>query len=436
MPFSAAAPAPKERSGSEARNENNLRYRGWRVALAAAGCVFVSFASLLVFTFSVFLKPITLEFGWSRESASLAFGIAAMTVAACSPPLGLLLDRFPSRRIALPCITIFGCAFASLSFMTGHLWQLYATFFVLGVVGNGTAQLAYTRAVTTWFREKRGAAFAVLMTGSAMGAMIWPPIAQTLIGSFGWRKTMVILGAMVLLVGWPLAMLVRERTGAIDEGEGRGPGVASSGLTAREGLRSRIFWIVAAVLFCGSISQNGAITHISALLTDRGVSPGDAALAASAIGGAALIGRWITGWLLDRFFAPRVASGLLLIAALGALILAVAHSTRMGVLGASLIGIGMGGEADVTPWLLAKYFGLRSFATLYALTWTVYAIAGAIGPVIMGKAFDATGSYEGLLIELAALTAASAALMFWMPRYGANSEGARPNQLTSSTQSD
>jgi MFS family permease len=133
-----------------------------------------------------------------------------------------------------------------------------------------------------------------------------------------------------------------------------------------------------------------------------------------------LIGRWVTGWLLDRFFAPRVATGLLLIAASGALILALAHSTPTGVLGASLIGIGMGGEADVTPWLLAKYFGLRSFATLYALTWTVYAIAGAIGPVIMGKAFDATGSYEALLIELATVTAAASGLMFFMPRYGTN----------------
>ena len=408
MPLPAAARAHKKRPESAGRNEGSLQYPGWRVAVASAGCVFVSFASLLVFTFSVFLKPITLEFGWSRESASLAFGIAAMTVAACSPPLGLLLDRFPARRIVLPCITVFGCAFASLSLMSSHLWQFYATFFVLGVVGNGTAQLAYSRAITTWFRERRGAAFAALMTGSAMGAMIWPPIAQALIGAFGWRNTTVILGAIVFLVGWRLAMRVKERPDAVAESESDGSGVAVSGVTAGEGLRSRVFWIVAAVLFCGSISQNGAITHISAMLTDRGISSGGAALAASAIGGATLIGRWITGWLLDRFFAARVATALLLIAALGALILAAAHSTPMGVLGASLIGIGMGGEADVTPWLLAKYFGLRPFATLYALTWMVYAITGAIGPVIMGKAFDATGSYEALLIELAALTAASA----------------------------
>src|SRR5580692_7334855 len=233
-------------------NEASLRYPGWRVALAAAGCVFVSFASLLVYTFSVFLKPLTAEFGWSRESASIAFGIAAMTVAVCSPPLGLLLDRYPARRIILPCITVFGCAFASLSLMTRHLWHLYAVFFVLGIVGNGTAQLAYTRAITTWFHERRGTAFAVLMAGGTVGAMILPPVAQALIDAAGWRTAAAILGAMVLAIGWPLGLRVRERSGEVVVEQG-----ASSGATVAEAMRSRIFWIVVIVLFCSSISQNG-----------------------------------------------------------------------------------------------------------------------------------------------------------------------------------
>jgi predicted MFS family arabinose efflux permease len=397
---------------AEQRNEQSFRYPGWRVALAASGCVFVSFASLLVYTFSVFLKPLTEEFGWSRESASIAFGIAAMTVAVCSPPLGYLLDRYPARRIVLPCITVFGCAFASLSLMTRHIWHLYAVFFVLGIVGNGTAQLAYTRAITTWFRDRRGAAFAVLMAGGTVGAMILPPVAQALIDATGWRTAAAILGAMVLGIGWPLGLRVKERSAGVMVQQG-----APSGATVAEGLRSRIFWIVVAVLFCSSISQNGAITQLSAMLTDRGISPGGAAFAASAMGGSALIGRVLTGWLLDRLFAPRVAMLLLLVAAFGALLLAGARSMAVGVVASSLIGLGMGGEADITPYLLAKYFGLRSFSTLYGLTWTAYAIAGAIGPVIMGKAFDATGSYQALLMQLAAVTAVSAALMLFMPRY-------------------
>ena len=223
-----------------------------------------------------------------------------------------------------------------------------------------------------------------------------------------------MLGAVVLIIGLPLGFRVKERP---NSSEAIHQARMTSGASVAQGVRSYIFWIVVTVLFCSSISQNGAITHLSAMLTDRGVPAGGAALAASALGGAALIGRVLTGWLLDRFFAPRVAVVLLLIAASGALILSGAQSAFTGALGASLIGLGMGGEADITPYLLSRYFGLRSFSTLYGLTWTAYAIAGAIGPVIMGKAFDATGSYQTLLMQLSALTAAGALLMFFLPRY-------------------
>jgi MFS family permease len=190
------------------------------------------------------------------------------------------------------------------------------------------------------------------------------------------------------------------------------------------------------MLFLGSLSQNGSITHMAALLTDRGVSPAQAALGVSVLGGATLAGRLLTGWLLDRYFAPRVAFCLLAVAALGTFALAVAHSAWLGFLGAACIGLGMGGEADVTPYLIAKYFGLRSFSTLYGFTWTAYAIAGAIGPVIMGKAFDATGSYQTLLSSLSVLTLAGAALLLLLPRYGTVAEPevlAMPAQTSSVT---
>jgi MFS family permease len=76
----------------------------------------------------------------------------------------------------------------------------------------------------------------------------------------------------------------------------------------------------------------------------------------------------------------------------------------------------MGGEADVTPYLLARYFGLRSFATLYGWTWTAYACAGAVGPVLMGRAFDAQGSYARLLTWMALGTLVTGLLMLTLPR--------------------
>jgi MFS family permease len=407
-------------------DEHRLRYEGWPVAAASGVGVFVSFASVFIYTFGIFLKPLTAEFAWSRESVSAAFGIAAMTVAVCSPPLGYLLDRFHPRRIILPSIAVFGLAFASLSLLTPHPWHLYLVCFVMGIVGNGTAQMAYSRAVSSWFDRRRGMALSIVMAGGAVGAMVLPPITEALIGSMGWRAACVALGVMAVVVGLPtVALFVRERPGPVTGSSPsaasaeRAPASRTAGVTLREGLTSRVFWIVVIVLFFASIAHNGALTHMSALLTDRGVTASGAAIALSVMGASSLIGRLATGWLLDRFFAGRVAFGLLTTAALGTFLLASAPSLTMGLVAAAMIGLGMGGEADVTPYILACYFGLRSFSMLYGLTWTFYAVAGAVGPVLMGRAFDTTGSYETLLTRLALGTVVVAALMLLLPSYRA-----------------
>lgn len=397
--------------------ESQLGYPGWRVAAASAVGVFVSFASLLVYTFAIFLKPLSQEFGWSREAVSAAFGIAAMTVAVVSPALGYLFDRIEPRRIIVPSLIVFGGAFASLSLLTPHLWHLYAVFFVLGIVGNGTAQMAYSRAVSSWFVRRRGMALALVMAGGAVGSMILPPIADTLIRRVGWRSTFGVLGAMVIALGLPVvAAFLRQRPATKGASHG-----GDDGASVRDGLTSRVFWILVVVLFFSSVAQNGALTHIAALLTDRGVPAGSAALAVSAMGAASLVGRILAGWLLDRFFAARVSFVMLSLAALGTFLLAGAGSTSTGMIAAMLIGLGMGAESDVTPYMLSRYFGLRSFSTLYGFTYTAYAFAGAIGPVLMGKAFDASGSYAALLVQLSIGTLAVAALMLLIPPYESTS---------------
>jgi predicted MFS family arabinose efflux permease len=394
-------------------DETSPTYEGWRVAVAAGAGVFVSFASLLVYTFGIFLKPLAEEFSWSREAVSAAFGIAAIAVAICSPVIGYLLDRVEPRRVIGPCMATFGLAFASLSLLTPHLWHLYAVFVVLGIVGNGTAQMAYSRAVSSWFMRRRGMALALVMCGGAIGAIVLPPAAEALIRLAGWRGAFLALGAMSLGIGVPVVLrFIRQRP----ENERRvlDP---ESGTPLGEALKSRVFWILVIVLFCSSIAQNGAITHISALLTDRGVPARGGALALSMMGAASLAGRLLTGWLLDRFFAARVSFCLLATAALGTFLLSSAQSLTMGVVAAAMIGLGMGGEADVTPYVLSRYFGLRSFSVLYGLTWTFYAFAGALGPILMGKAFDVTGSYDALLVRLSLVTLLVAALMLFLPPY-------------------
>lgn len=211
-----------------------------------------------------------------------------------------------------------------------------------------------------------------------------------------------------------VAALVRERPGFRASGR-----VTAGGVSVADALHSRAFWILIVVLFLGSIGQNAVITHLSALLTDRGISPWGAALAASAMGVAVILGRLVSGWLLDRYFAPLVSFWLLVVAAAGVFLLADARTVIVGVMAAMMIGAGMGGEADVTPYLLARYFGLRSFGTLYGFTWTAYAFAGALGPVVMGRVFDTTASYFTIIVNLAILMLAAGGLMLLMPRYDA-----------------
>ena len=394
--------------------EFDLDYYGWRVVLAACLGVMAGFGSLFVYTFAVFVKPLSAEFGWNREAISLGFGLAAVTLGLISPLLGRWIDRFGPRRIILPCMTIYCCAILSLAFLHSHIWQFYVTCVVLGLVGNGAAHLAYSRSISTWFQQRLGTALAFVMVGAGLGAMILPVVAQSVITRAGWRAAYISLGSLALLLGLPLSWrYIRER-GLVRHDSAP---VSHSGMTWQQGLRSPAFWIIVAVLFVSSISMNGAITHLSALLTDRGITPRNAALCASMLGGSSLFGRIGVGWLLDRLFGARVALVVNLATAAGIFLLARANSFPVGCVAAALIGIGAGGEAAITPYLLTRYFGLRAFSTLYGLTWTFYAAAGAIGPVILGRAFDLTGSYSSLLITLAVTLAFAAAMMLLLPKY-------------------
>ena len=385
---------------------------GWRVACASALGVFVSFGSLLVFTFGVFLKPLTAEFGWSQRSGVSC--IRNRRAHGCGLFAG---DRYAAgpvgaRRVILPCVTVFSATFASLASADGKTRRSLRDLFRTGNRRERNHAVGSRRAVAGWFTRRRGLAMAVLLTGSAAGAMLWPPVAQSLIDALGWRRAAFVLGGAAAIGGWVSATLVRENPSHKRPASGRRVGAPVVRLAA-----TRPFLLIICVLFLSSLGQNGAIVHLSALLTDRGVTPDGAAVAVSTLGAAALAGRFAAGFLLDRYFAPRVAMALFAIAATGVLILAGARSEGIGALGAAMVGVGMGAEADITPYLLSRYFGLEAFSTLYGLTWSAYAVAGRLGPVLMGRAFDLSGSYSSFLTGLSVLMLAAAALTLALPSY-------------------
>ena len=246
-------------------SESDLDYYGWRVVLAACLGVMAGFGSLFVYTFSVFVKPLAAEFGWSREAISSGFAIAAVTLGLVSPLLGRWIDRYGPRRIILTCMTIYGCAIASLSLLHSGLWQFYVTCFALGVVGNGAAHLAYSRSISPWFRRRLGMALAFVMAGAGLGAMMLPVVAQSIISQSGWRAAYASLGGFALLLGLPLSWrYVRER-GVV--GHKAAP-VAHSGMTWQQGLRSSAFWIVTAILFC-EFDQHERSDHSPVGIADR-----------------------------------------------------------------------------------------------------------------------------------------------------------------------
>jgi len=416
-------------SDTTADSESRLSYPGWKIVLAGFFGVMASFVAVVPYTFSLFLKPLSLAFGWHREAISAGFSIAALTMGAASPGLGFLLDRFGPRRIILPCILVFSFAYASLALLTPHLIHFYLAFFFIGLVGSGTAFLGYSRVISTWFDRRRGRALSIMLAGGACGAMIMPVITQAVITHYSWRAAFAVLGFLALALGFPLtARFVREQPVA-----GQNVHISTDvGESVGKVLGGRVFWIIAVTVCLSAISATGAVTHLSALLTDRGVSTRGAAYAIAIIGAAGLTGRFLIGTFLDRFFGVRVYQTMLLTTVIGVSVLSVAHTLTAGMIAASLIGFGTGGEADVTPYLISRYFGLKRLSTIYALTHTAYALGGAIGPLVIGRLFDSLGSYRPATIQLLALPALiPCALMFLLPRY-ADREQARKLSLLES----
>jgi cyanate permease len=169
------------------------------------------------------------------------------------------------------------------------------------------------------------------------------------------------------------------------------------------------------------------VVHLTAMLSDRGINAQTAALGSSLIGAAVLISRvgewgsggveeWRIGYLLDRVFAPRLAAFCFASTAFGIGLLWLG-STRMAFAGAFLVGFGLGAEVDLIPYLTGRYFGLRAFGKIYSSAFAAFALAGALGPLIMGAGFDRTGSYRGPLMAFVAATLLAATLLSRLGAY-------------------
>jgi MFS family permease len=390
------------RTSTTAQHSRQIFY-GWWVVLGSAVGLFWG-VPISVYSFSVFFKPLMQEFHAGRAAVSLAFTLKLIAAALCAAPIGWLTDRYGPRRVILVGTGMFGFILLANRVFTGSIVQFYCFYLLLGLCTGGVGPVPYGSLISHWFDKSRGLALGLTMLGIGLGAVIMPSVAQTLITRFGWRTAYSILGALVLLICWPaVACFVKEkpwdfsslpdRASAKTDGIENGP----QGLIAREAWRSRDFWLMACAFTLVSASVQACVVHMVPMLNDRNLGMRAAASGSSLIGAAVMIGRVGTGYMLDRTFAARLASILFAVSASGIALLLLGDRTA-AFAGAFLVGLGLGAEVDLIPYLASRYFGLRDFGKLYSTLFAGFALAGALGPLIMGADFDRTGSYSGPLI--------------------------------------
>jgi MFS family permease len=395
-------------------------FHGWWIVVVAAIGLCLSYGPVIVYSFGVFIKPLTQELHASRASISFLFTLAALVQSISSPLAGRLADRFGARRVILLSTIIFALLLVFSHLLPPNLWNFYTFFGVLGFVGSGPAPIPYVKVVSRWFDRHRGLALGLAMFGIGAGAILMPALAQKLISLFGWRSTYLVIGLLILAVSVPVVAIFLkespEEIGLLPDGAVAARNAAErqgseEGLTWRDARRSATFWLMVGAVFLVGACLHGCVVHLAPMLTDQGVSPQRVGLAISVLGSALLIGRVGSGYLLDRFFAPRVAVCIFGAVACGIALLRIGAVSGVFYLAAFLIGLGMGAEVDIMAYLTSRYFGLRAFGEVYGYTFASFVLAGALGPWLMGFGFDRSGSYGSILAVFMLATLVAAALM-------------------------
>jgi MFS family permease len=373
----------------------------WWVVVGAVTGLIVCNGPVLAFTFGVFLKPIMADMGWQRGTASFALAFGEVFGAITVPVLGLMMDRWGIRRVALPGIVAFAACLGLLGLTPHSLTIFIILFAMVSIAGSIQTPLGYTKAIAAWFDRRRGLALGIALAGVGLGGIIVPQLAQALIVRFGWRGAYASLGILVLVIAFPaVALWVREPR----QGEGERPAGHSTslvpGLTASAAVRTWRFWLLAAAFFLVAMALLGSSAHVVPLLTDRGLSPAAATATFGLFGLATLAGRVVTGFLVDRVFAPYVAAVFWFspVAGFAALI---AGTGLLPAAGVFLIGLGLGSEVDMLAFLNSRYFGQRAFGQLYGYFFMSFALGGALGRFLGGYLFDLASSYSPALIGAA-----------------------------------
>ena len=370
----------------------------------------LSAGSVLTFTFGVFFLPLHEEFGWSRTQISLGYSVMALVYGLLQPWIGKLIDRYSARKVILPSLVFVGVMLMLLYFLPPDLWLFYLVFAVLGAVGAGSGMAGYVNVISHWFDRRRGLALGLTIGGFGLGASAMPTLAHTLITELGWRGAYVALGVIVIAITVPVVGLFLrespERMGLRPDGDTLSGGVEGAppeekqGQTFSEVRRTSTFWIMVIAFFLISLGIHACLIHLVPIITDNGIAAETAAYVASLLGVTLVVARIGTGYLLDRFNAAYVSAGIFTVSAMGIVLLYAGSGLQQMVIAAVLIGVGFGAESDIIAYMVGRYFGLRHISELYGYFYAIYLLGAVLGPIVMGAAFDANGSYDAALAML------------------------------------
>jgi MFS family permease len=378
---------------------------------------------IAVLTISAYIQPIEQEFGWTRVQVSFAFTIVAYMIIAMSPLQGFFVDRFGARRVVLTSIPLFGLSLAALYFTPHNLFVYYVLWALVPVFGLGLWPLGYLQPITYWFDRRLGLALGCANAGIGVGSTIVPLITAALIPFYGWRGALLGLGAIVIVVSWPIVFFCLREPDPNDPAAQERAARRAFGVPFAALAREPSFWILNAAFFMLGLTATSLVSQQVPLLTEAGWTPNEArALVTTIFGFSLLVARVTVGFVMDQLFAPRVMQTVAIGGAISCILYAVYPDAA--IVSAILLGFLLGAEFDVLAFLIRRYYGNIAYGRAYGVIFGVFYLGSGLGITALAWIRQVAGNYDvGMFISAGVLVSSAVLLIFLPPyRYAAGSE--------------
>jgi OFA family oxalate/formate antiporter-like MFS transporter len=368
----------------------------------------------LLYAWSVFIKPLNGEFGWSRADIALAFAIACLVFGLMTFPAGRLSDKYGPKIVVMVGAIIVGAGFVSSGFIT-EKWQLYVSYGVVAGFGGGLIYLPPIATAPKWWPDRRALATGFSVVGLGLGSFIMAPLATYIIEKpdLGWRYVFIYVGIAMGIMAFIAALCLKNPpAGWKPEGwepaESKGPQQARGyrDYTHEESYRTPQFWLLYAAYFCGSFAGLMVIGHIAGHGIDSGLAPMTAAGAASWLAVMNAASRVLIGQLADKIGTRISFIAVFSLQAAAMLLLFPSGGTSWALWAvAAFIGWNYGSMFTLFPATCLHYFGPTSQGSNYGLLFTAWGFAGFAGPYVGGWLKDSSGSYFAPFAVAAAMVA-------------------------------